>query len=171
MSQGFQRGKKWRTNSPAYSFLQLIQQLQVATRSTSPDLSTVFHAWPYGRFIKIHSNLRRKKRHRTNQGSNFFGGSFSNRDNVRAPIQFRRIRQPQHLKRWIFLKKNRPFHFHINSTSVKNWPNETSWVFPALKLKSHFLPQSIVSSRSDSSSEDNLSCCHKSDARIDQPKL
>ena len=32
--------------------------------------------------------------HRTNQGSNFLGGSFSNRDNVRAPIQFRREHQP-----------------------------------------------------------------------------
>ena len=32
--------------------------------------------------------------HRTNQGSNFLGGSFSNRDSVRAPIQFRREHQP-----------------------------------------------------------------------------
>ena len=47
----------------------------------------------YGRFLEIHSNLRRKKLHRTNQGSNFLGGSFSNRDNVRAPIQFRRESQ------------------------------------------------------------------------------
>ena len=62
------------------------------------------------------SNLRRKKLHRTNQGSNFLGGSFSNRD-VRAPIQFGRESQPQHLKRWIFLN-NRPIHFHINSTNV-----------------------------------------------------
>ena len=29
----------------------------------------------------------------------FFGGSFSNRDNEIAPIQFRRESQPQHLKR------------------------------------------------------------------------
>ena len=68
-------------------------------------------------FIEIQSNLRRKKLHRTNQGSNFLGGSFNNRDNVRAPVQFRRESQPQHLKRWFFLK-NRPIHFHINSTSV-----------------------------------------------------
>ena len=32
-----------------------------------------------------------------------------------------------------------------------DWSNETSWVFPALKLRSHFLPQSIVSHRLDSS--------------------
>ena len=42
--------------------------------------------------------IRRKKLHRTNQGSNFLGGSFGNRGNLRAPIQFRRESQPQHLK-------------------------------------------------------------------------
>ena len=93
------------------------QQSQVATRSTSPDMTAVFHIWPYGTFIEIQSNLRRKKLHRTNHSSNFLGGSFSNRDNVRAPIQFRRESQPQHLKR-CFILKNRPIHFHINSTSV-----------------------------------------------------
>ena len=46
--------------------------------------------------MEIQSNLRRKKLHKTNQGSNFFGGSFSKRDNVRAQIQFRRESQPQH---------------------------------------------------------------------------
>ena len=34
-------------------------------------MTTVFHAWLYGRFIEIQSNLRRKKLHKTNQGSNF----------------------------------------------------------------------------------------------------
>ena len=66
-----------------YLFLYLIQQFQVATRSTSPDMTTVFHTWPYGRFIQ--SNLRRKKLHRTNQGSNFLGGSFSNRNCLQMP--------------------------------------------------------------------------------------
>ena len=41
----------------------------------------------HGRFIEMQSNLTRKKRHRTNQGSNFLGDSFSNRDNERAPIK------------------------------------------------------------------------------------
>ena len=40
----------------------------------------------YGRYIQIKSNLRRKKLHRMNQGSNFRGGSFNNRDYVRATI-------------------------------------------------------------------------------------
>ena len=55
--------------------------------------------WLYGRFTEIKSNFRRKKLHRTNQGSNFLGGSFSNRDNVTTPIQFRRESQLHHLKR------------------------------------------------------------------------
>ena len=40
-----------------------------------------------------------RKKLRTNQGFNFLGSSFSNRDNVRAPIQFRRENQAQNLKR------------------------------------------------------------------------
>ena len=129
----FKRGSKWRTNSPAYLFLQLIQQFQVATTSTSLDMTTVFHTWLYGRFIEILSNLRGKKLHRTTQGSNFLGGSFSNRDNVRAPIQFRREGQPKHLKRWFFLK-NRPIHFHINRTSVI-WPvKQNQLSFPCTEI-------------------------------------
>ena len=62
-------------------------------------MTTVFHTWPYGRFIEILSNLRRKKLHRTNHCCNFLGGSFSNSDNVRAPIQFRRENQTQHPKK------------------------------------------------------------------------
>ena len=67
--------------------------------STSTDMTTVFHVRPYGKSIEIQSNLRRKKIHRTNQGANFLGGSFSNRDNVKTPIQFGRGRQLQCLKR------------------------------------------------------------------------
>ena len=50
-------------------------------RSTSSDMSRVFHAKPYGRFIEIKSNLKRKKLHGMDQGLNFLGGSFSNRIN------------------------------------------------------------------------------------------
>ena len=62
-------------------------------------ITTVFHVWPFGRYMEIHSNLKRKKLHRANQRSNFPGDRFSNRDNVRAPIKFREKSQPQHLKR------------------------------------------------------------------------
>ena len=61
-------------------------------------MTTIFHAWPDGRFIEIQSNLRRKKLHRMNQGLNFLRGSFSNTDKVRALIKFRRESQPKHLK-------------------------------------------------------------------------
>ena len=76
------------------SIFQLIWQFQVATRSTSPDMTRVIHAWLYSRFIEIQSKLRRKKNQTPNQGSNFLGASFSNRDNIRAPIQSRKESQP-----------------------------------------------------------------------------
>ena len=37
----------------------------------------------------------REKLHRVNHGSNYYDGSFSDGDNVRAPIQFRRESQSQ----------------------------------------------------------------------------
>ena len=72
--------------------------------STSSDMTTVFNT----------EQPLKKKLLRTNQGSYILGGSFSNRDNVRAPIQFRRESQPPSQ----FSFKNRPIHFHINRTSV-----------------------------------------------------
>ena len=77
--------------------------------------------------------------------------------NVRAPIQLTKERQPQHLKRWLFIN-NRPIHFHINSTSLKRLVNQTSWVFPTLKSTSHFLPQYKV----PQNSETNSNYCHRS---------
>ena len=74
-------------------------KFQVATRGTSQGMTTVFLVWQNGRFTEIQSNLIRKKLHRTNQGPNFLGGGFGNRDNVRAPVQFRRESQPQHCTR------------------------------------------------------------------------
>ena len=130
---------------------------------TSPDVTTVFHTWARGRFIEIQSNLKRKKLHRTNLGSNLLEGSFSNRNNVRAPVHFRREGQFQHLKRWFFLK-NRPIHFCINRTSVIRLVKRNQLSFPALKSTSHFLFQLTVSCRSDSSSEANSSCCQRSNA-------
>ena len=94
--------------------------ISIATRSTSPYMTIVFYAWLYRKFIEIQSSLRRKKLHKTNQSSTCLGGSFSNRNNVRAPIQFKRERQLQHLKRSIFFK-DRHINFHINSTSVIRW--------------------------------------------------
>ena len=52
----------------------------------------------FGRLIEIQSNLKGKKLQGIYQGSNSCGGSFSSTGNVRAPIQFRRESQLQHLK-------------------------------------------------------------------------
>ena len=62
-------------------------------------MATVLHTQVCGRFIEMQSKVKRKKLHRMNQGSNFLRCNFSNKDNVEAPIQFRRESQPQHLKR------------------------------------------------------------------------
>ena len=102
-------------------------------RSTSPEMTTIFHAWRYGTFVEIQSNLRTKKLYRTNPGSNFLEGSFSNRDNTRAPIQFRRESPPQHLKRYFFLK-NRPIHSHINSTSVIKPVKQNQLSFSSIEI-------------------------------------
>ena len=94
----------------------------------------------------MQSNLRRKKLHRTNQDSNFLGGSFSNRDNVRVPIQFIRESQPQHLKICFFLKI-RAIHFYINSTSVFR-PVKRNWLsFPSIEINTPLpalIPQCLV---------------------------
>ena len=111
---------------------------------------------------KIQSSLRRKKLQRTNQGSNYLGGSFSSRYNVRVPIQFRKEIQSQHHKRWFFFK-NIPIHFDTKSIIVSKPVKQTSWLF-ALKSTSYFLPQSTVSCRSDSSSEANSIRCLRSDS-------
>ena len=49
------------------------------------------------RFIEIQSKFRRKKFHTTNQSSDSFGGGFSYRDNLRAPMQFRKESQLHNL--------------------------------------------------------------------------
>ena len=81
---------------------------------------------------------------------------------IRAPIQFRKDRQRQHLKRCFFWRTD-PSIFTSIAPVLLDWSNETSWVFPVLKSTSHLLPQSRVSSRSDSSSEVNSTCCYRLD--------
>ena len=68
-----------------------------------------------------------------NQGFIFLRGSFSNRDIVRTPIQFRRESQPLHLKR-LFLLKNRPIHFHINSTKVFRLVKQKQLSFSGIQI-------------------------------------
>ena len=63
---------------------------QVVIRDTSPDMTTVFQARLFGRFIEIKNKLKRGKLDRTNQGSNFLGRVI---DNVRVTMQIREERQ------------------------------------------------------------------------------
>ena len=88
MSQGIKRGSKFLLDSPTDLFLSSISKEQPPRHDKSIPYKAV------GRFIEIKSNLRRNKFYKTNQGYNFLGGSFSNRDNVRAPIRFGRERVP-----------------------------------------------------------------------------
>ena len=109
MSKGFKRSGKCSTNSPTHLPLQLIHYIQVKNDSICLNKTTVFHARQYGRFIEILEFLR-EKNIGANQGCNVLGGSFNNRENVSAQIQFRRERQYQHLKKIIFpLEQTNPF--------------------------------------------------------------
>ena len=69
-----------------------------------------------------------------------FGGSFSNRDNVRAASL-----------KVDFLSMTDPFIFTSIVPQLYEWSNETSSVFPALRSICHSLMQSTVSRRSNSS--------------------
>ena len=53
---------------------------------------------------------------------------------------------------------------HQYAAVLLDQSNETSWVVPALKSASHYLSQSTVYHRSDSSADANSSCCNRSDA-------
>ena len=121
-------------------------------------MTTVFHAWLYGKFIEIQSNLMRKKLHKMNQGSNFLGSIFSNRDNIRAPIQFQEKVNPSILKN-DFSSRTDPSIFTSVAPVLFDWLYKTKFTeiykpFPAL----------VQSLRSDSSSEANSNYCHRSDA-------
>ena len=66
-------------------------------------MTTIFYARPYGWFIEIKINLSREKLYRINQDSNGPEDNFSNRDNIRSLIYFRRERQPQDTKILFFI--------------------------------------------------------------------
>ena len=63
-----------------------------------------------------------------------------------------------------FSSKTDPINFTLTEPFLPDRSKETIQLFPALKSRNHFLPQSTESRRSDSSSEANSSCCHKSEA-------
>ena len=103
INQGFKRGSEWRTSSLKCSS-------NIFKHQPRYEIS---QARPYGRFIDIKINFRRKKLHMTNQGSNFLVGIFSNRFNVRASIQIRRKRQSQHVQN--FSLRTNPSSFTLKA--------------------------------------------------------
>ena len=124
-------------------------------------MATVFDPKLYGRFTELQNYLRRKNL-LAQQGSNFVGGSFSNRGNVRALFQFRKEKDYHSILKFFFLE-NRPIHFQINSASLIRLVKQNQLSFSSIEIKKPSLYQSTVS-YSDSSSETNSSCCHSSDA-------
>ena len=163
MSQWFKRDSKWRTSSPAYLFLKLIKQFQVATRSTCPDMTRIYHAWPYGRFIEIKSNLRGKKFIQQFYAPIFLeavlaiGTMWEHQSNLKEKVN------PSILKDY-FSSRTDPYIFALIAPVLLDQSNKTSWVFSALKSTSNFQFQCTVSRRSDSRSKANFSCYHRSDA-------
>ena len=60
---------------------------KLATSSTSPDMTAVFHTWPYDRYIcMVDTEQSQEKETSQNEtSSNFLGGSFSNRECKSTP--------------------------------------------------------------------------------------
>ena len=91
------------------SWLHFDDELRIQQRQQVKDQ-------PYGRFVEIQNNLRRKKLHRTNQGCNFTGGSFSKRGNVRVQFNLKAKSTPPSWK--IIFPQEQSIYFPINSTCV-----------------------------------------------------
>ena len=89
-------------------------------------MNTVFHTKIYGGFTEVKSNFWGKKLHRTNKGSNLLESSFCNRDNARTPIQFRRERKFQHLKRYFTLRAG-PHIFTSIAPKLLDWLNKLNF--------------------------------------------
>ena len=135
MSQGFKRNSNCWTSSPTYPFLKLIQHIHLAARSTSPDMTTVFHARRCRRFIAINSNLRRKKPHRKNECPK----CLCNSDNKGGPIQFQREKDNRRILKGDFSSRLDLSIVTSIAPQLCIESNEIKWVFPALKSINHFL--------------------------------
>ena len=78
-----------------------------------------------------------------NQGSKFSGGSCSNRDNVKVPIQFRRENQPQpSILKDDFSSRTDPSIFTSIGPVSLGWSNENQKV--KLRTEKHSLKPKII---------------------------
>ena len=113
--------------------------------STSLDMTIVFHAKLYSRLIGIQSNLRRKKLHRTNQGFNFLGGTFSNREYlIFNPESNLEVKVNSSILKDDFSSRTDPFIFTSIASVFLDQSHKASYVLPALKTTSYFLLESSV---------------------------
>ena len=101
------------------------------------DSKAVFQRRPYVGFIEIKHNLRRKKIHRANRGSNFLGGNCSNRESVRAPIQLRRERRVPASKKMAFLQEQtHPFSHQQHQSQQTGQTKQVE--FSSIEIKKPF---------------------------------
>ena len=61
---------------PKYPFLQFAKHIQIAAKSTNPDIAPVSHGRSYGRFIEIKSKLRGEETSRKESGIQFSSRQF-----------------------------------------------------------------------------------------------
>ena len=87
---------------------------------------------------------------------------FSNRNNVRSPMQVRKKDSPG-VSKDDFSSRMEPSIFKSIAPVLLAQSNKILPDFSALKSTSYILPESTVSCRSNSSSQTYSSCCHKSD--------
>ena len=138
MSQGIKRNSKWRTKSPAST--QMWQQ------------------------YSIHGHMVDLQRYKANSGERNFIEQLKAPIFLEAVLAIGIMQVNLSILKDDFCSRTDPSIFTSIEPLLLDWSNKTSWVFPALKSTSHFLPQSTVSCRSDSSSEANSCCYHRSDA-------
>ena len=69
-----------------------------------------------------------------NQCSNFLGVSFSNRDNARTPIRFRKKKDNPRILKNDFSSKADPSISTSTGPMLLDWSNKTSWVFPTILI-------------------------------------
>ena len=103
---------------------------------------TLFQARPYGRFTEIQNDLRIKKLHRLNQGSDFLGHSFSEK-NIYQNSNLIQKRRSVPVSAMIFLQQILPFLPQQHQNYQISWTKRTDF-FSELKSTSHQLAKSSV---------------------------
>ena len=102
-------------------------------------MATIFQARPYGRFLDIKCNCKRKKLDGTNQGSTYLGGRFINRDNVRSQLNLVEKVNPNILKNYFSSKTDLSIFTSI-APELLDLSNERVGFFQHRDQKATFCP-------------------------------